>query len=102
MVLSLLAEDWRPLAAIVDEMPSYTMIKQKYDLSPQQTRDWLDHIQRNFADQRISNVDGVRIDWPEGWVHVRPSNTEPIARLIAEAQDETTGKALAKRVADLR
>ncbi|EQD49199.1 protein containing Alpha-D-phosphohexomutase, partial [mine drainage metagenome] len=43
-----------------------------------------------------------RIDWPEGWVHVRPSNTEPIARVIAEAADENTASDLIARVERLR
>lgn len=102
LVLGLLAEDWRPLSAIVDEMPRYVMVKQKYELTREQINVWMQRVRLDTHGGRLSDVDGLRIDWPEGWVHVRPSNTEPIARVISEAADEATALALAKRVADLR
>lgn len=102
LVLGLLAEDWRPLSAIVDEMPHYVMVKQKYELSREQIKVWMQRVRLDAHGGRLSDVDGLRIDWPEGWVHVRPSNTEPIARVISEAADEATATALARRVADLR
>ena len=40
-----------------------------------------------FPEARSDTQDGVRLDWPEGWVHVRPSNTEPIYRTIGESAD---------------
>lgn len=102
LVLSLLAEDWRPLAAIVDEMPRYVMVKQKYEMEPARIRAWLESARALARGARVNESDGLRIDWPEGWVHLRPSNTEPIARVIAEAKDAATAEALAKRVAELR
>ena len=43
-------------------------------------------------------IDGVRVDWPEGWAHIRASNTEPIMRVIAEAHDAATAEQLMNRV----
>ncbi|HWL94815.1 MAG TPA: phosphoglucosamine mutase [Phycisphaerae bacterium] len=100
-VLGLLAEDGRPLSKIVDEIPRYVMVKQKFEMEPAKIIAWLERVRREM-DGRVNDADGLRIDWPEGWVHVRPSNTEPIARVIAEASDEGTAKGLAERVADLR
>ena len=58
----------------------------------------LQRLREAFAEQRLNTADGVRIDWPEGWVHVRASNTEPIMRIIAEAADEPSAAALIQRV----
>jgi len=102
LVLNLLADDTRPLSAIVDEMPRYVMLKQKLDMQPDQVAMWITRLRTEARGARLNDADGLRLDWPEGWVHVRPSNTEPIARLIAEARDEATAASLAKRVADLR
>jgi phosphomannomutase len=102
LVLSLLAEDWRPFHIIVDELPRYVMIKQKFDVDRSQMDGWLERVRMSADGGRIDDSDGLRIDWPEGWVHVRPSNTEPIARVIAEASDEATAQSLARRITELR
>ena len=47
-----------------------------------------------FANERINDADGVRIDFADGWVHLRASNTEPIARIIAEAPTMDRARAL--------
>ena len=62
---------------------------------------WLDRV-RDKSEGTINDTDGIRIDWLEGWVHLRPSNTEPIARVISEAADEKTALALVERVTALR
>ena len=101
LILNLLAVDWRPLAAIVDDMPHYVMLKQKFPADRQAIRAWLERVRMN-ADGQVNDEDGLRIDWPEGWVHLRPSNTEPVARVIAEAKDQATAEALAQRITELR
>ncbi len=113
LVLNLLAEEARPCSTVVDEMPSYVMIKRKLDLDRPKTAAWLTRVREIAGHGRIDDSDGLRIDWPAGcsppaegtgypcWVHLRPSNTEPIARIIAEAHDAPTAEALVKRVTDL-
>lgn len=89
LVLSLIAHEKRPLSAIVADLPSYVMIKHKFDLTDLGGRDkvgpMLAKVAGQFADQRVDETDGVRVDFDDGWVHLRPSNTEPIVRLIAES-----------------
>jgi len=104
LVLSLLADQARPLSAIVDEMPRYAMIKEKFEMDRAATAPWLDRIRQlsGGGGAKINDSDGVRIDWPTGWVHVRPSNTEPIARVIAEAADAAAARDLVRRVSELR
>ncbi|MCA9290654.1 MAG: phosphoglucosamine mutase, partial [Phycisphaerales bacterium] len=89
LMLDLLASERRSLGAIVADLPRYRMIKHKFDLSDVGGREavppMLRAVEARFADARLSTADGVRIDVADGWVHLRPSNTEPIVRLIAEA-----------------
>jgi phosphomannomutase len=99
-VLNLLANEGRPLSAIVDDMPRYVMIKRKFELPRERIDGWLRNVRRIAGNGRINDIDGVRIDWPEGWVHLRASNTEPIARVIAEAADQATAEALVKRATE--
>lgn len=98
VVLQLLAEHDQPLSEIVSAMPRYAMIKHKFACSENNIDHVLAAVRSQFADQRISDVDGIRIDWPEGWVHVRASNTEPVIRIIAEATDRPTAESLANRI----
>ncbi|MBN2563438.1 MAG: phosphoglucosamine mutase [Phycisphaerae bacterium] len=100
-VLNLLADDGRPLFALVDEVPGYVMLKRKFQLDRDKIDAWLRRVPEVVGDGRLNDADGLRIDWPDGWVHLRPSNTEPIARVIAEAADSATAQALVKRVTDL-
>ena len=100
--LALLAQENRPLSAIVNDLPRYAMIKQKFEMPRERIDRWLDKARGAVGNGKLSAADGIRIDWPEGWVHLRASNTEPIARIIAEAADEAAAAQLARRIADLR
>ncbi len=89
LVLELLATDGRPLSEIVDGLPRYAMIKRKWDLSSvggvEAIPGILERVRTHWATGSVDDADGVRVDVDRAWVHVRPSNTEPIVRLIAEA-----------------
>ena len=49
-------------------------------------------LQRKYAGEQVDRTEGIKVLWPDGWLHVRPSNTEPIIRVIAEADDEPTAR----------
>lgn len=98
LILQLLADEQRPLSSIVDSIPRYTMVKQKLQCALDRIADVLQAVKLAFADEQINEQDGVRIDWPEGWVHLRASNTEPIMRLIAEAVDQSVAQSLIARI----
>jgi phosphomannomutase len=53
-----------------------------------------------YEDEDISTIDGLKIDFPDQWVHMRPSNTEPILRVYAEAATEEAAQSLADRFKD--
>jgi len=88
VVLQLLAESGKRLSELVAEIPRYTMIKRKFDCPPDRVARILQAVRQRFANERLDDADGLRIDWPDGWVHIRGSNTEPIYRVIAEARTE--------------
>jgi phosphomannomutase len=89
LIVDLLAREGRPLSEIVADLPRYEMVKQKIDLADLGGRDaiagLLARVASQFASERVDTSDGVRVDFADGWVHVRGSNTEPIARVIGEA-----------------
>ncbi|MDH4043172.1 MAG: phosphoglucosamine mutase [Gemmatimonadota bacterium] len=84
LVLDLLATDRRPLSERVTARPQYAIVKAKAprgaDLAALYTA-----LESRFADATRDRQDGLRLSWPDRWLHVRPSGTEPIVRLIAEA-----------------
>jgi phosphomannomutase len=103
LVLDLLASRREPLSAIVDALPRYAILKTKLDLAAigglAAVAPALAKLKSAFADERVSDVDGVRIDFADGWVHLRASNTEPIARIIAEAPTRERAEELITRCA---
>jgi phosphomannomutase len=56
-----------------------------------------DALRKEFADAAVDLQDGLRLSWPDRWVHVRPSGTEPIVRVIAEARTEVEARGLVTR-----
>ena len=102
MILDLMSRTGKSISQIVAELPRYAMLKTKFECTPQQSAALVEKVKTQFADQKLDLQDGVRIDWPTGWVHVRQSNTEPIARVIAEAADEQTAQSLVNQVQSLR
>jgi phosphomannomutase len=100
MVLDLLATTDRPLSTLVDELPRWVMVKDKFPTKPDgpPLDDLWDRLTAASPDARTDRRDGLRLDWPDRWAHVRASNTEPIVRVITEAHDEATARTLADQV----
>jgi phosphomannomutase len=102
MILDLMTRTGKRISDLVREWPAYAMIKTKFDCTPEQSAKLVAKVKEVFANEKIDTQDGVRIDFVEGWVHVRQSNTEPIARIIAEAKDEGTARGLIGKVEKLK
>ena len=98
LVLGLMAEKGMTVSQLVAEIPRYCMVKTKFDCGPGRAEKILEAVAEVFADQKLNREDGVRIDWPEGWAHIRSSNTEPIMRIMAEASEEGVSRELTGRV----
>ncbi|MDE5976311.1 MAG: phosphoglucosamine mutase, partial [Muribaculaceae bacterium] len=79
--------------------PKYAIAKNKMELTPAIDVDAiLEAVKEKFADERISDIDGVKIDFPDRWVHLRKSNTEPIIRIYSEAATMEEADALAEEI----
>jgi phosphomannomutase len=93
LILHGLAQSGKTVSALVDEAPRYAIVKAK---SPRGSdlRKLYDALRRNFSDADADERDGLRLAWPDRWLHVRPSGTEPIVRLIAEAPTVAAAESL--------
>ncbi len=88
-VLSMMIERGRKLSEIIGGYPRYSILKGEVPLDTGQVPALLMGLQARYADGRVNVVDGLRIDWPDRWFHVRVSQTEPLVRIICEQRDET-------------
>jgi phosphomannomutase len=103
LVLDLAAAAGRPLSEIVSELPHYVMIKRRCELDPREgsaVARAIERVAHRFAGADRNTDDGLRLDLDDGWVHLRPSNTEPIVRLIAEARTAQRARQLIDEAAD--
>src|SRR6266702_6432208 len=84
LLLGLLARERATVSELVGRAPRYTIVKTK---APRGARleQVYDGLRKRFGDATVDTQDGLRLAWPDRWLHVRPSGTEPIIRLIAEA-----------------
>ena len=85
MVLNLLSQEDKSINDIIGEIPSYIFIKDKVELDGSVDFDSLATL---FDCDEINTDDGIKFSWPEKWIHIRKSNTEPIIRIFAEAKTE--------------
>lgn len=84
LLLELLARDGRTVGELVRAFPRYVIVKAKVPRGPALEPVYA-ALKRRFADAQVDTQDGLRLAWADRWLHVRPSGTEPIIRLIAEA-----------------
>jgi phosphomannomutase len=101
MVLNLMAETGRKLSELVAELPIYHIVKDKYTVPRERLPELFEALTKRWPEAAVNRVDGLRLDWTDRWLHVRPSNTEPIVRVIAEAPGLKESEALCREVAAL-
>ena len=102
LFLTLMAKTGRKPSEIRAMMPEYCIYKTKVQLQPGLNVDkLLVQIKEKYADEKITDIDGVNIDFADSWVHLRKSNTEPIVRVYSEAQTPEKAEALANSVKDV-
>ena len=99
LFLMLLSERGGTVAALRASYPGYFMSKKKITLTPELDVDSiLSEMERRYKEEEISTIDGVKIDFPDSWVHLRKSNTEPIIRIYTEAQSQQEADSLADKI----
>lgn len=87
-ILALMGERGRPLSQIIADYPRYSICKGQVPLAPQRMPALFVDLQERYSDGRADSSDGLRVDWPERWFHVRVSQTEPIVRVICEQRGD--------------
>ena len=102
LFLSSLAQKGCKVSELRATFPEYCISKNRIDLTPEINVDKvLEAVKEKYAGERINDKDGVKIDFADGWVHLRKSNTEPIIRVYSEAATRHEADALAKIVIDV-
>ena len=89
-VLGLMAASGKSISQLVAENPRYEIVKTKFECRREDADRAVAALKEHFAKEKVDTQDGIRIDWANAWVHARPSNTEPIMRIIAEAPDRAS------------
>lgn len=99
LFLSHLAESKMKTSELRASYPSYYIAKKKIELMPNISVDTiLDAMKRKYASEKVNDIDGIKIDFPDKWVHLRKSNTEPIIRIYAEAATVESAEELADQL----
>ena len=94
-----MAEKNIPVSQLKKSYPSYFTSKNKIELTPSLDVDAiLRAMKKKYSNEDVSTIDGLKIDFPESWVHLRKSNTEPIIRIYTEAKSQEDADALAKKI----
>lgn len=102
LVLSHLATSGKSINELRDSYPHYEMVKDKKDVTKAYDLEAaFQRVRQKFPDVPTNDIDGLKLDFPDGWVHLRSSNTEPIIRVYAEAGDKAQAQALADSIKTL-
>ncbi|HUU51627.1 MAG TPA: phosphoglucosamine mutase [Candidatus Heimdallarchaeota archaeon] len=86
MILEMMAVNSKKISAMVKELPKYHIIKDKIYCPPVKAHSIVNEIKKLYASQEISTIDGIKIEWKDGWIHIRASATEPMIRIISESK----------------
>lgn len=100
LIIELMAQRKLPLSKLAAQWPQYAIVKDKVQLGSLDPAMVLQELARMHASESIDTQDGLKIIGTSSWVHIRPSNTEPILRCIAEAPSLEEAQQLARQILD--
>ncbi len=99
LFLTLLAKSGKKISELKKTYPEYAIAKNKIELTPDINVDAiLAAVKERYANETVTDIDGVKIDFPDSWVHLRKSNTEPIIRIYSEAPTMDQANDLAQQI----
>ena len=102
LILSLMAKSGKKVSELKKTYPAYAIAKNKIELTPSIDVDAiLEAVKVKFSNETITDIDGVKIDFADSWVHLRKSNTEPIIRIYSEASTMEKADELAQQIKDV-
>jgi phosphomannomutase len=87
-----------PLSTLVEELPRYYFVKQTVPCPSFRVRSFLNLLKETYSGEKLDLTDGLKILRPDSWAHIRPSNTEPIMRIVVEARSEEAARAWAREI----
>ena len=91
-VLELIAETGKTVSELVADIGSYHIEKDKFRADGELAEKIISRAKEEFASAQVNTIDGCRFDFPDAWIHLRNSNTEPVMRVIIEAKDRQTAQ----------
>jgi phosphomannomutase len=100
LLLDSLAADGTTVSELRATLPSYAMVRRQLDCPLREMAPALRRLRRRHQGEQISLIDGVTVQWPDRWVQARPSNTEPVLRVAAEAATQAEAESLVRDAAD--
>jgi phosphomannomutase len=98
LVLHLMEEERKPLSAILARLPHYAMIKTSRQVVSDQVPALLEKLKSRYSGKKMDLQDGVKVYVDSAWIHIRPSNTEPIMRVVVEAPTQAQAEKLVREV----
>ncbi len=98
LILNLMAITKKKISELVNEIPKYCIEKDKVEINNIDNKKITSAMKKLFPDAQINTIDGIKASFDDKWVHVRPSNTEPIVRIIAEAKSKKEAKTLIENI----
>lgn len=101
LILQLLTEKKKSISQLMQELPHYFMLKKKVTRGDLNFATIQTIVQNNAAGATVNLDDGIKLSWSDSWIHIRPSNTEPIVRIYCEATSLEHAEALVQRYTDL-
>ncbi len=102
LILQLMAETGKTVSQLVNEIGGYYMSKDKVAADRTQAQQIIDLAKETFTNAKLNTTDGCRFDFEDGWLHLRPSNTEPVMRIIVEVTDQRTAQKYIDVVSKIR
>jgi phosphomannomutase len=99
--LDAMAASKQSLSQMITEIPQYAIVKDKIPFNAASMNKAYNDVKHRFSNAKANEQDGLRLDWEDSWLLIRPSNTEPIARIIAEAADIQLATSLVKQAKEL-
>jgi len=95
IILDSLSRSGKKISEVIDSLPKYFIVKEKIDCSSKdEAAVLLDKVAASFAGEAIDRTEGIKVILKNAWVHVRASNTEPVIRVIAEAETQNKAREL--------
>jgi phosphomannomutase len=102
IVLELMAETGKSISQLVSEIPAYVMKKEKFAADRTVAPKMTEAVKAHFPNAKVDMTDGCRLDFDDGWISLRTSNTEPIVRIFVEAKDQAAADKYMDAMTDIR